>query len=473
MEKLIDELENGPLTTASFVSQIFSQTEQSGALEKIDPKAALELLVQRSKQLEQDLRSEVCANSDELLANARDVKFFRDNVTSLKSQVAKTRKEAETVALSLVGPFNTIQENARKLNSTYATCKKLRLLLFFLSRVKQTKEKFTLTKITGITSEIKKLCELQKTAQTGELNNIEVFQKFWLQKKPLCDSLIRLADTQFSSSIDKNDISSSTNAACVFVHLGTLTQFSHSYYQKLIKSLCSISRSKLEKSTSETIFDVLKNDFKQLSDTLTKVDTLFQSCVSAIQKSPDAEITDFDASLISPQSALTEYSSNLSKVLLKISQQSQPISSELINRIPLIRNQLLSDGFKDQQFQIVVNAFSSFQDAFMKQSKQEMRKNFFSYFSPNRGTTPNVIALYCESIQNKLAKFDSELLMKFKALLIQLANDFVKLAKHDNAALRNQAEMFKNDVKAGLGGVAAKLFGNQAADEVIAVLAEK
>ena len=275
MDEFLDNLENGNISKSQFVSLIFSPESKSS------PQNAIALLDQRSKKLERELRSEVCANSDELLQNASDIKYFRDNVISLKSQVQNSRREVEAVSAKIIDPFHSVQENAKILSENYQKSRKIRLLLTFISRIRQTKDKLSITKITGVNSDIKKLCELIKIAQTGELDNIDAFQKLWALKKPMCDELLRLADNQMINGIEKNDLISSSNAACIYVHVGTIENVSCSLFKR-ISNVMFGNKQKIEKSTPENIISTLKNEFKDINNSITHVISMLRDNIEEI-----------------------------------------------------------------------------------------------------------------------------------------------------------------------------------------------
>ena len=160
------------LRTATSLLQKFSGENPD---KKSNAQIALDLINQRQKELEKNLRSAVCANSDELLQNATDVKYLRDNVSSLKAQIMKTRNEAQLVASNILTPFESIQSYAIQLNSMYKTCKELRTLLRFLELIRKIKTDFSkVTKIERISNDLRECCELCNIARSGEINKIVV-----------------------------------------------------------------------------------------------------------------------------------------------------------------------------------------------------------------------------------------------------------------------------------------------------------
>jgi hypothetical protein len=95
MDARIAALEAGQISPTEFVTTAFPDVHRS---ESSAPQAALDLLTHCSRELEHELRAAVCANSDELLQNATDVKYLRDHVVSLKHQITRVRSDAQKVA---------------------------------------------------------------------------------------------------------------------------------------------------------------------------------------------------------------------------------------------------------------------------------------------------------------------------------------------------------------------------------------
>ena len=300
------------------------------------------------------------------------------------------------------------------------------------------------------------------------MDNIDAFQKLWALKKPMCDELLRLADNQMINGIEKNDLISSSNAACIYVHVGTIENVSCSLFKR-ISNVMFGNKQKIEKSTPENIISTLKNEFKDINNSITKLNMLFQCCETTLKKSPDADLPEF-LSKINPNIAITDYSNYLSQLLVKKSQQNPNIATEIANNIPLVRMNLLAMIEKKEYFKIIIKAFTPFQDSFLKTSLQELRKGFFRNFSLNHPTDPSMVIFFCETIQNKLSKYDNDLLLKFKPSIIQLANDFMKMNNHENPSLQKQAETYKESVTTGLVNIMKNLYGEDSSKEVLSIL---
>ena len=479
MEEAIKKLENGEISPSSFVSQTFNeQITFSGENpdKKSNAQIALDLINQRQKELEKNLRSAVCANSDELLQNATDVKYLRDNVSSLKAQIMKTRNEAQLVASNILTPFESIQSYAIQLNSMYKTCKELRTLLRFLELIRKIKTDFSkVTKIERISNDLRECCELCNIARSGEINKIVVYQKFWAKVKPNCDKMISIAEKQLNDSIESQNVDSATIAITVFIYLGTLSQVAKSYYNKYIRMLCL---NRYDKCMSEEVFSIIQNDFKNYVTNICKIALLHQSVSNAILKSSEPErIKDFDLNDIDPAKAIVEYANNVKNVLTKISNTYPNISNEIISKIPQIRKELFLVSQKlppsiDQNysFSIVVNVFSSFQEAFIKQTSDDIKNLFFNSFVSSN-TDSKIISINCETIQNRLSKYDRDLMMKFRDPIINLANGYFKMKNSSKQSLKEIAKNNNAIVKSSLQSLGSKLFSDEVGNKIASLLA--
>lgn len=487
MDESIARLEKGEISPSAFVSQAFNQSNKEN--KDSTPQVALDLLNQRQRELENDLRAAVCANSDELLQNATDVKYLRDNVSNLKSQIMRVRRETENVASGLLEPFQAVQTASRQLNSMYSTCKELRILYRFLSLTKsfynttaKTTDFSSTKKIDRINSEIRGLCEIFRIAQSGELNNLTVFQKLWGKIRVNCENMIKAADKQFSESIEKLNVESATIAASVFICLGTIQTVSKNYYNKYLRSMNS-NIPKYDKCSSDSIFSILQNDFQNAAINVTKITCLHESLSEALRKTSDPEMTiQLDLNEINPLNSLADYSKNLKQILSKISSLHQNISNEIVSKIPNIRKELFNFSQKlppsiDQNsaFSIIAHVFSAFQDLFIKQTSDEIKKLFLKSFyqpsgSPASSVDVKAISLNCEAIQNRLLRLDSDLLSNFKVTVVNLANQFVILKKSPKENLRKLATDSKAAVSKSLQSIASRLFSDDVASQIAQIL---
>ncbi|OHT12560.1 hypothetical protein TRFO_03561 [Tritrichomonas foetus] len=476
MEESIKKLENGEISSSVFVTKTFNQqiTSPDASPDKSNAQVALDLLNKRQRELERDLRSAVCANSDELLQNATDVKFLRDNVTNLKCQVTRAKRETEAVAATLLDPFQSIQTAAMQLNSMYSTCRELRTLLAFLGHAKQAKPNFIYSKIDRLSNDIRGLCEMYKIAKSNELNKIVVFQRFWAKIKPNCDKMINVAEKQFSDSIETQNLDSATNAAVVFICLGNIHEVAIKYYSKYSSLLNS---NRFDKSSADTIFTMLQNDFQNVSITANKISIIYQSIQNAIIKygEPDL-VNNFNIDEINPNKAVTDYSITLKKILTKVSSQHSNIGNEIVTKIPNIRKEILlstqklpSSMDQNSAFSTIASVFSSFQESFVKETSDEIRRLFFNSFLTASGDA-KAVSLNCEAIQNRLQRFDRDLLMKFKDPVVNLAHHFVKMKNAPKESLRRSAMNSQNIVAENLTTLAMKLFSDDVGAQVSRIL---
>lgn len=488
MEESIARLERGEISSSAFVSQAFNQTNKDKQQDN-NPQIALDLLNQRQKELERDLRAAVCANSDELLQNATDVKYLRDNVSNLKSQIMRVRRETENVASGLLEPFQTVQMASRQLNSMYSTCKELRILCRFLLLTKQFYRSTTTTdfssvkKIDRVSNDIRGLCEIWRIAQSGELKNLVVFQKIWGKIKTNCENMIKTADRQFNESIEKLNVESATTAAAIFICLGTIqTVAKNDYYNKYLRNM-SINIPKYDKCSADNIFSILQNDFMNAASNITKISCVHEAVSEAFRKSSDPDLViQFDLNEINPLNSIEEYSKNLKQILKKVSSQYPNISNELVLKIPHIRKEILKFSQKlppsiDQNsaFSIIAQVFSSFQDLYIKQTSEEIKKLFFkSFYQPSGSTSSSVdvkaISLNCEAIQNRLLKLDSDLLTNFKDTIVGLANQFMKMSKSPKESYKKSASESKQTVSQCLQSIATRLFSDDVGSQIIQII---
>lgn len=487
MEESIDRLERGEISSSAFVSQAFNQNSKEK--QESNPQIALDLLNQRQRELERDLRAAVCANSDELLQNATDVKYLRDNVSNLKSQIMRVRRETENVASGLLEPFQAVQTASRQLNSMYSTCKELRILNRFLTLTRnyyQSSSKATdfttAKKIDRIGGEIRGLCEIWRIAQSGELNNLTVFQKLWGKIRINCENMIKAADRQFNESIDKLNVESATTAASIFICLGTIQTVAKNYYNKYLRSMNS-NIPKYDKSSADSIFSILQNDLQNAASNVTKISCLHESVSESFRKASDPDMAiRFDLNEINPLNSITDYSKNLKQILKKISSQYPNISNELVSKTPNIRKELFNFSQKlppsiDQNsaFSIIAQCFTTFQDLYIKQTSEEIKKLFLkSFFQPSGIPASSVdvkaISLNCEAIQNRLLRLDSDLLSNFKETVLNLADQFVKMTKSPKDAVRKLANDSKKAVSKSLQSISSRLFSDDVAAQIAKII---
>ena len=474
MEEHVQELENGTVSPSDFVATAFSDKKKTSS---DGPEKVLELLSKRSRELERELRSAVCTNSDELLRNATDVKELRDNVTSLKNQIGRCRTEAKSVAAKLLDPFSQIQRQTIILNSSSVVCRKLRVLQRFVQLVKQSGNEPAPVSIPSLNNKIKKFCEIQRIAESGEINDITVFQRFWETMRPKCERMIETAEKQLTKAIEKNDSQPATAAAAVFLNLGRGETVSHQMYDRVINNILMFTTMNIQKSSPDTIVSDLRKDFRNMCTEVTRIATLHQAFRSALLPSSDIEST-LDLTLISPSAAIETYSDNLKRLLIASGRQSQRMQASIVGEVPTIRKAILESLQKlpvsveqTSAFATIVSAIVPFQSEFFKVTSTEMRTELFSFFNKDmRGGDPRQIALFFERLDRRFSKYDRELLANFRQSIIKLASDYQKLKNYDNPDLRNAAIQSNSVVSTGLRSLGARLFSEETAKEIDAIL---
>ena len=174
---------------------------------------------------------------------------------------------------------------------------------------------------------------------------------------------------------------------------------------------------------------------------------------------------------------IVEYANNVKNVLTKISNTYPNISNEIISKIPQIRKELFLVSQKlppsiDQNysFSIVVNVFSSFQEAFIKQTSDDIKNLFFNSFVSSN-TDSKIISINCETIQNRLSKYDRDLMMKFRDPIINLANGYVKMKNSSKQSLKEIAKNNNAIVKSSLQSLGSKLFSDEVGNKIASLLA--
>lgn len=469
MDDLISSLENGTTSSSAFVNKSISDNQSN-------PQSYLNCLQKRQQELEIELQTAVCANSDEFLQIATDVKHLRDNVSNLKTQVTRVRREALNVSTNLLGPFETIQQAGQQLNSMYATSKKLRKLIYFFEKVKNAIKYTKEEKIIRLNIRIKDLCSIWRIKQSGELDNILIFQQFWSNLRPKCESLIETAENQFNNSIAIRDLESATTAASVLLLIGRLESHSKSMYKRYTQNM-TIDIQNNEKISADTVYSFLSQNFDKANDNLKRISNLYDTVSITLKDTLETDLnTNFDLTEIDPLKAVFNYSSNLKSLLNKSSRSYKNLNQELINKIPNLRKDILRLSQRlppsiDQNsvFKIIVQAFEVFQGKFVNQTIDEMHKTFFGPFQQNSKSTgidPKLISLNCESIQNKLIKYDKELLLIFKDPIVKLARDYLNLKVGSKDKLKQMVIASEPVVVASLQRLATKLFSDEAANEI-------
>lgn len=463
MDECVEKLESGKLQVSEFVAQAFNQSDMSA-------QDALDLLNARSRELDNELRTAVCSNSDDLLRNATDVKYLRDNVSTLKEHISKTRSDTYQLAATIIDPFREVQRSTQQLDASYAICEKMRILLKFLGLVKQTKTTTRITRITGISGDIRRLCIMKQIADGGQLNKIEAFQKFWKLYEPICNQMITIADSQLNSALTSSDVNSAIPTISIFLHLGGkyTNDVTYGKCNQIIIACKEFTRSKLDKSTCDTIIPVLNEILINFRTGLSKINTLHQAIESAISKFSEQEIIDFNTSKISPTIVLTNYSTYFKETLELTARQNPTLSTKLMNEIPNIRKSISSSISEYPRnidsrllFMSLTNVFSNFQEPYLQQAIRELRQRFISLFSEKQSIDSNRISLFFETTSNKLSKYDQDLLQLFESSLLKMAEDFDKLKNHKNTVISTNASSVQDSVLSNFYSFFIKLYPSE------------
>lgn len=450
MDELLESVELGAASPSEFASRVFASAAA--------PAAAARELDERTKQLERALRSEVCANSDELLRNAADIAYMRERGAALKAQIARARRDVDAVAASIADPFAAVVANARTLSENAQRCRRLRLLLAFVARARQAPDAIPAGKIAGVRSDAKRLCELARIAQTGELDGIEVFRALWAAKRPACEALLRTADAQLRAALERGDAADAANAACVLAHAGTLPETARALHARAAGAL-RVDAGAIERAPVGGAMAAVQRALRAADAAVQRIDALRECCEAALRKSPDAVLPAF-ADGLRADAAVAEFARALAGALSRRAQAGA--AAEVAECAARARS--------SAHCAAVADALAPLQDAFVRASLQEMRKAFFRSFSQSESGDGGAVARCCAAMQSRLEGFGPELRMCFRPAVLQIANDFVKMNRHENAALQRQAEMQRDAVKTGLTAIMKKLFGEEAETEVLSIL---
>jgi len=463
MSLSLDKLENGEINPTFFVATAFD-------LEK--PKETLDSLSLRNQQLDSELRDAVCANSDELLRSANAVKFLRDQVISLKKQVSNARSETEQVSTALIGPFNQVKISTKTLECAYESSKKLRVLLRFLGLARQAQKMEPISKISSVNNEIRRLCEIYRIFQSGELNGIEAYAVFWAKLKPQCEKMISVATQQFLAGIQALDSNSCSPSVIIFELLGSLIGFVSDYYNKEFNKLKLSTEDKLKKANADNALQVIRDDFSTMLSYIQRIFTMYESVIS---KGPES-ISPNDYSHIDPNCFVKSYCDDLKVAIERIARRLPVVSTEITNEVPSIRKAYIyaiekSPCHVDRAAALSAfeNSIEPFQEAFISQVSKDMRYSLIGMFS-GKNVNPNQITQFCEDLEKQLSSYDRYLTLKLRNYVIKLAEAYAKLMLHNNTALANEAKKLCNALQTGFSVVASKIYGEETAQEIRDIL---
>jgi hypothetical protein len=471
MDARISALESGQISPTEFVAAAFTDGHRS---ESSAPQAALDLLTHRSRGLEHELRAAVCANSDELLQNATDVKYLRDHVVGLKHQITRVRSDAQKVASRLLEPFTTIQTASRQLQNGYAVCQLLRVLSRFLYLHRQLSKKSVPLKLTATSHDVKMYCEVKQIAEQGELAGIAAFENAWGKIKPSCEQLVALAERQFVDCVEKADLSGTIGAAFVFVSLGTIERYAARIFENHLNEAGLTTRTNLQKCSSENVAAVFQGEFTGLTTCLTRLSVLYQALGQFSESEPKLP---FDIAAFSTTAALKSYSGRLKTLIVALCRQNPPLATALTNGLPEIRRKLFEALARlppaverEVAFAAVAEAFDDFTKPFLSQTKQQLQKKMFDLFKGDAATVDaSQISLFFEQTETKLGAWDRELLERFRRKVLRLAAEIKRLQSHSNAALRQKAKHANAEFAAVFRTLVRILFGAEAAAEIDAL----
>lgn len=459
MDKAISDLENGEIEPIKFATNVFDQ----GSYQE-----ALDMIMTRMQSLDQELRSAVCANSDELLQNASDVKFLRDRVTALKQQITRTRNETEQIAISVVNPFKKIKTAAENLQKSYAICKILRKLQRFFSLVNYAEKASQITTISGSSNEIRRLCEIYTIAQKGELQGINAFDTMWKKMKPMCENLINLANEQFTKSIQTSNINDATTAAVVFDFLENLQTVANDAYQREVKRMSDTMKDKLRDPSS--IIQKIKDTISILAIYASRVNTIYQA---VSQRMILAKSNSYDLEPLDPIKIVDAFSSEFKGHVEGISRNYPEVSTVICNEIPAIRQSFVSvvDRLPDSiNKQAALAKLSSsvvpFQESLVSNLVGEMRQRLIGCLTGKGGDVKGL----CDDLKSTLLSYDEELVLALKKQLVKLARDYQNLKGHQNQRIATEAMRNSPVLCRGLVEICNKFYHDETAKEIEGVL---
>ena len=467
MYEEISLLELGKVDPVKFAAKAFESSNYQEALEQI---------TKRMQELDRELRSAVCSNSDELLQNASDVKFLRDKVISLKSQVTHAKEEAEEISNSIVNPFNRVKIAAQNLQNAYAICRVLRILLKYLGLVRQTEKVGEIKEIKSSSNDIRRFCEIYKIAKTGELNGIIAFEGSWSKLAPKIENMITLAKNQFIKGVQQSDSSLATSAAAVFDFLDTLQEFSQEVLQKEISKMCEQTRDSLRKAKNQTELQVIKDDMQSLLIYTKRANILYQAVLSrtALDKS-----TRINTKVIEPIEVVKAYSSSLRKCIEGLAEKRPAFSTQLLDEIHTVRNIMKSvcDRLPDsidhrEAFLALTESVLQFTDALIANKLKDIKLKLVSFVT-DRPVPSTQVKLLCENLKADLASYDEELVQLFRVPLIQLTKQFTGFMKSANSQYAAEANRHAQALCAGLSSICSKFYTEETVNEIVTILSTK
>lgn len=470
MEK-IDSLEYGQCTVEDFVRQAFADKKAAEYLDNIKC---------RQKLLEEELKTAVCENSNELLENASDVKVLRDNVIELRNRVSATKIETQNISDALLIPFHEIQDITRYLDANHELCTKIRLLLRFLSLVRQVQRIQTVR--LNASSEVRRICELQKLADDGNLKEIIIFQQHWATIRPTCENLISLAKTTittFLSQPDSSKITDLRNALIVFDQLGKLSNILKTCFNSLLESTLSHANGRFDDILSDEIASKLNEEIQEFSGKLLVVSLLSNTAENIL---PGVSIKND----VSPEFFSQKYSSFLKQTLENLVRQDSEFLRFIFKAIPSIRQKIISNSFFSSSFsflsasnldpKLIQTTFlskpngvlSSFQEEFLIQSVLSIRDTFGSIFKTaesGKDRKPVDYSLQIrqetEKLENVLNKYDRAFARRFKSPLKKLSEDLLK----GFTPKRKEMIVLFQTLEKSFEGLAVRVFGEGTDEE--------
>jgi hypothetical protein len=366
MHARIDSLESGQLSPAEFVAAAFAD---AGAPGTPTPQAALDLLGIRARELEHELRAAVCANSDELVQNATDVKYLRDHVVGLKGQIARARSEARAVAGRLLEPFCAVQAAARQLQNNFAVCRRLRVLSRFLVLAERRPQAAALAPPLKFAGDVRALCEIRQIARGGELAGIAAFEREWGALAPACDRLVPLAEAQFAAAVEAGAVEAAAlpnaiGAAYVLAHLGAIERVARAAFASLAGAAVPLNRAAFQKCSAETIGGAFGAELAGLAARVGGLCVMVQALGQFAEAEPRLP---FDIQEFAPAAFLRAYAAKLRAWVAAMARQQPVFGTAIAHGMAGIRRVLAENMAKlpasvnrEEASAIVSEAFQDF-----------------------------------------------------------------------------------------------------------------
>lgn len=440
LKNKINELESGKISSKDFATFVFKNNIS---------KESLEYIVQRTSNLDEEIKNAVYNHSDDLLQNATDVKILRDKVLLLKTQINSTRLEAQHITMNVIDPYNKIVNSATNLQNIHIASKVLRTLIKFFSLAKQLEKSPQILSINGITNDIRRYCELYTISEDKYLSQTNIFKVYWKDFEPKCLNMINIAKQKLSNGILKYDANEIQTSVAVFDFLYKLNEIYDQMLNTIADNIRNTHEQQLRTCKGDQVLSILMDDISLIPNYVKQV-TMLQYAVQMRLKSDSTKKFDGD---LSSNKGLTLYFEVLKETLEKVSKRMPKVSSELADQIPSFRKHIIQNLLKlpssfdiNESILIMSQVIQPYQNEYTKNIVARFRKKLDGIVTGS-GKLMNKVTI--KEINNEFitefAGFDGYLVRDFQNIITDLASYFCKLKNHPNQSFRIEANKISSE----------------------------